>query len=315
MLKAHLQHLKDRALASLVAQSERSLLLQGVHACHTLRSLGHLQHLSDAEFRVHSQWGEDGILEWLIQRLPICSTRFIEFGVEDYREANTRFLLVNRDWKGLVLDGSEQNMQKVRAEDIYWRHDLTAISAFITRDNINRLIGDNGYSGSLGLLSIDIDGNDYWVWESLDSVNADIVVCEYNAVLGDLHAISIPYGQHFFRTKAHSSNLYFGASIGALCFLARRKGYELIGTNRAGCNAFFVRKELFPLVDANISDKSPRPSHARESRDTSGALTFVSGLERLKVIEDMPVVRVDTGETIRLGTLGTLYSKEWLGSM
>jgi len=312
MLKTRLHNLKSRVLAPLVAQTERSLLLQGVQACHTLRSLDRLQHLSDAEFRVHSQWGEDGILEWLIQRLPISSARFVEFGVEDYREANTRFLLMNRDWKGLVLDGSAQNMQQVRAEDIYWRHDLTAVTAFITRDNINKLITDNGYSGHLGLLSIDIDGNDYWVWESLDSVNADIVVCEYNAVFGDLQAISIPYDQRFSRTDAHSSNLYFGASIAALCFLARRKGYDLIGTNRAGCNAFFVRKDLFPLIDATVLDKSPRPSRARESRDTAGTLTFVSGLDRLNLIQDMPVVRVNTGETSALRNLGALYSKEWL---
>src|ERR1019366_6949647 len=89
------------------------------------------------------------------------------FGVEDYREANTRFLLINRNWKGLVMDGGLQNMKRVREEEIYWRHDLTAICAFIARNNINRLIAQNGFSGPVGVLSIDIDGNDYWIRESI----------------------------------------------------------------------------------------------------------------------------------------------------
>src|ERR1039457_6717872 len=104
---------------------ERALFLQGVTACEAIRSKGPLCHISDAEIRVYSQWGEDGILEWLIQRLPCLSHRFVEFGVEDYVESNTRFLLMHRNWKGLIMDGSSENMKKVQADDIYWRHDLT----------------------------------------------------------------------------------------------------------------------------------------------------------------------------------------------
>jgi hypothetical protein len=254
-------------------------------------------------------------LEWLIQRLPISSPRFIEFGVEDYREANTRFLLINRNWKGLVMDGSSQNMKQVREDEIYWRHDLTASCAFVNRDNINGLIAQNGFAGALGVLSIDIDGNDYWVWEAIDVVNADIIVCEYNAVFGDLQAVSIPYSPNFHRTTAHSSNLYFGASISALSFLARQKGYELVGTNRAGSNAFFVRRDLFHLIDAAVESKSPLPSLARESRDKHAKFSFVAGLDRLREIGDMPVVRVNTGETLPLRALGTVYSQEWLRGM
>jgi hypothetical protein len=277
--------------------------------------LDHVDTLSDAEFGIYSQWGEDGILEWLIQRLPISSKRFIEFGVQDYSEANTRFLLINRNWKGLVMDGSPHNMDRVRTDDLYWRHDLSAVCAFIDRDNITELIATNGFSGPIGVLSVDIDGNDYWVWEAVECAHADIVVCEYNAVFGDVYPITVPYRWDFDRTAAHKSNLYFGASISALRLLAKQRGYELAGTNSAGNNAFFVRTDLFPLVAPAIGSNEPHPSVVRESRNKDGQLTYLSGLDRLREIGDMPVVRIDNGKTVLLRTLGSLYSQHWLDEM
>jgi hypothetical protein len=291
---------------------EQSILLQGRLGCHANAALDRLETLSEAEFRVYSQWGEDGILEWLIQRLPMVSTRFIEFGVESYRESNTRFLLINRNWKGLVMDGSPQHIKSVQREAIYWRHDLTALCAFIDRDNINDLITQGGFSGNVGLLSVDIDGNDYWVWEALNAVNPDIIVCEYNAVFGDLVPITVPYVQNFHRTAFHYSNLYYGASIAALKLLAHTKGYEFIGSNRAGNNGFFLRSDLVPLVSRLIQRRAAFPSLFRESRDKEGKLTFRAGLDRLYEIRDLPVVRLDTGSTVPLGSIGPLYSPGWL---
>jgi hypothetical protein len=295
--------------------SRRSILLQGRQAAHVLRCMKNLGTLADAEFQAYSQWGEDGILEWLIQRLPIASNRFIEFGVESYKEANTRFLLINRNWKGLIMDSSADNMRTVRQDEIYWRYDLKAVPTFVDRDNINELISKNGFTGKLGVLSIDMDGNDYWVWEAIEAAAPDIVVCEYNAVFGDIYPISIPYAPDFFRTRAHASNLYFGASINALCLLAARKGYELVGTNRAGVNAFFVRRDMVSAIDSCIVSKEPFHSSIRESRDENGRPTFVSGLERSKLIADMPVVRVDTKEKVKLRELQPLYSQRWLEAM
>ena len=125
--------------------------------------------------KVFSQFGDDGIIQYLIQHLQVQPQSFVEFGVENYSEANTRFLLLNDNWRGLVLDGSEDSLEALRSEDIYWRHDLTAVAAFIDRDNINGLLARNGFSGRLGLLSIDIDGNDYWVWERIDCVTPSLV--------------------------------------------------------------------------------------------------------------------------------------------
>jgi hypothetical protein len=322
MLKKMLQTARSILLAPVLAEvrslrgaMDRSLLQQGMEASRHSKSLERVHRLNDAEFRIYSQWGEDGILEWLIQRLPISARQFVEFGVEDYTEANTRFLLQNRNWKGLVMDGNANNMERLRLEEIYMRYDLNAVCAFIDRDNINRLIQDGGFSGSIGILSVDIDGNDYWVWRAIEVVDPDIVVCEYNAVFGDRHAISIPYDAKFRRTAAHSSNLYFGASIQALRSLAHSKGYELAGTNRAGSNAFFVKANLMPSITGAIANREPWPSRARESWDPSFPSGRVGGLDRAKVIENMPVVLVDTGKKALLKDLGPLYSESWLNEM
>ncbi len=291
------------------------LLLAGRQACWAMRSLTDLDSLAHAEFRVSSQWGEDGIIEWLLQNLPPVPETFIEFGVEDYREANTRFLLQNRNWQGLILDSSAENISSVQRESIYWRHDLTAVRAFLTPENIDDCTAKNGFSGDVGLLSIDIDGNDYWVWDAITVVDPVIVVCEYNAVLGDVYPITIPYRPDFDRSRAHHSNLYYGASIVALCRLAHRKGYVLVGSNLAGTNAFFIRSHHADIVASRIRRRNARPSLVRESRNPGGTLTFLSGVKRLEQIKHLPVIRVDTGETVPLASLPSPYSDAWLVGM
>jgi hypothetical protein len=165
------------------------------------------------------------------------------------------------------------------------------------------------------LLSIDIDGNDYWIWEVLDVVDPDIVVCEYNSVFGDVYPITVPYSENFNRTRAHPSNLYAGAGIKALNLLASQKGYRLVGSNGAGNNAFFLREDLFPIVDDLVNEKNARPSLFRESRDDEGQLTYAGGLSRVELIKEMPVFNVETGKTCSLGSYPDLYSELWLGVM
>jgi hypothetical protein len=162
--------------------------------------------------RFLSQFGEDGIIDWIIERsqIPDHLHSFIEFGVELYEEANTRFLLENRNWRGLIIDANSQLETKVRNSPLAWRHALKAKSAFVTRENINQLFDDCGFSGEIGLLSIDIDGNDYWVWEAIESVDPVITICEYNAVLGDRYPIVVPYDPAFTHARPNYHNLYGG---------------------------------------------------------------------------------------------------------
>jgi hypothetical protein len=304
-----------RAQAQSLELADRALLLAGRQACWQLETRKPIRSLADAEFRIYSQWGEDGILEWLIQNLPIRSKRFVEFGVENYREANTRFLLQNRNWKGLVMDGGADNIAALRAESLYWRYDLTAACEFITAENINDLLTKHGFDGGLAVLSIDIDGNDYWVLESITVAEASILVCEYNPILGDVWPIAVPYRPDFERFAAHSSGLYFGSSIKALQELASRKGYEFIGTNSNGINAFFVRRELFDVIQPLLKERRAYPSRHRDSRNDAGELSYVGGVERAKLIEHLPVIRLDDGSEVTLESLGSIYSPEWLADM
>ena len=290
---------------------ERQLLVQCLLIAKMNRSVTHLRTLSDAEFCGFSQWGEDGIIDWLVERLPGIPRMFVEFGVEDYRESNTRLLLKLRNWHGLVMDGSLKHITDIMRQDIYWRYDLIAKCAFIDRENVNDLIASSGVSGEIGLLSIDIDGNDYWVWQAIDVVKPVIVVCEYNALFGDLRCVSVPYQPEFQRTRAHHSSLYFGASLEALIDLASQKGYAFVGTNSNGCNAFFVRNDRAADVLKAIGEVRSFPSTFRESRDALGQLTFARGESRVEVIRHLPVFDFEANATKPLADLGELYSEKW----
>ena len=259
--------------------------------------------LGEREFQVFSQWGEDGITQFLISNIKIENDFFVEFGVENYLESNTRFLLLNNNWSGLVIDGSPDNVAYIKSDPIYWRHNLKADCAFITKDNINELLMKNGASGDIGLLSVDIDGNDYWVWGAIDVVSPRIVVCEYNSLWGDTLAVTTPYHSSFSRTKAHYSNLYFGASISALTELAKSKGYSLVGSNTAGNNIFFIRNDLLGDLTVLSPQNAWVQAQFRESRDKLGNLTYLSFDERLDLISDMPLVNLNDGQQYSVNKL------------
>ena len=265
-----------------------------------------LDSIHEAEFKVFSQFGDDGIIQYLMHHVGVSPDEqvFIEFGVENYEEANTRFLLVNNNWRGLIIDGSPSNMADVRGSGYFWKHELTAASAFVDRENINELFRKNGVEGKIGLLSIDIDGNDYWVWDRIEVVNPLVVVVEYNSVFGAQHPVTIPYDPAFRRAKAHYSNLYWGSSLKALWLLGQRKGYGFVGCNSAGNNAYFVRRDrLGPLKELTVEEGYVE-SKFRESRNSSWKLTYLNGDERLQAIAGMVVFDV---ERDRLATLAELY--------
>lgn len=295
----------SRATSRQQQEIENLMVLQGRALALANADRSPFPRIQDAEFKVFSQFGEDGILQYLIRETGINreESTFVEFGVQDYGESNTRFLLINDDWRGLIIDGDNRNMEFVRSQDIYWRHDLTALSGWIDRGNVNRLIGDAGFNGDIGLLSIDIDGNDYWVWERLEIVRPIIVVVEWNSVFGSRHAVSVPYASDFQRQDAHYSNLYWGASIGAFVHLATRKGYALLGSNTAGNNLFFVRSDRLGRLEPVSASDAYVESRFRESRDVDGNLTFLSGAARRLAVIDLPVVEVVNGAATTLRAL------------
>lgn len=248
--------------------------------------------LHDVEFQVFSQFGDDGIIEYLTSNLPIASRRFVEFGVEDYTESNTRYLLIDKKWDGLVIDANERHVAFIRSDPISALFPLTARRAFISAESINGLLEDAAIIGELGLLSIDIDGMDYWVWAAVTAVRPAIVVIEYNAIYGPERPIVTPYQADFAREQAHPSRLYWGASLAALQHLAFGKGYLFAGCNSNGNNAYFIdeRYRDHPC----ITSLKPTFQPASFAEHSIGGRRL-RGEEALAVIRGLPVVNVATG--------------------
>lgn len=263
--------------------------ISGNMAARRVRSLPAETPFHEVEFRVSSQWGEDGILQFLLAHVPVENEIFVEFGVESYREANTRFLLENNGWKGLIIDGSGEAMEAVRQSDLAWRHTLHARAAWVTAENINELISSAGFQGDIGLLSVDIDGVDYWVWRAVSVVRPRIVIAEFNALFGPVAQVTTPYIADFQRSKAHPSHLFYGLSLAAAESLGRELGYRLVGVNTAANNAFFVREDLSGPFPAASARELWRPSRFREARNTDGTLAFPSFGEARQLIGDCVV--------------------------
>lgn len=252
------------------------------------------KNINDYELKIFSQFGEDGIIDFLVNKIQIKNKNFIEFGVEDYEEANTRFLLEGKNWKGLIFDSSKKNINKIKNQDYYWRNNLIAKEEFITAENINEIIKNKSKDQEIGLLSIDVDGNDYWIWKSLNVINPSIVVIEYNARFGSHEALVVPYNKNFNRKIAHYSTIYFGASLKALNELAKLKDYSLVGTNLNGNNAFFVKNS--EIEKANLKKCTPEEcfniNSFNELRNNKGEIVERSLSEEKKILEKLPLIKI-----------------------
>jgi hypothetical protein len=199
-------------------------------------------HLDRFGYKVYSQNDEDGIIQEIFKRIGTTNKTFVEFGVQDGLESNCHFLLFT-GWKGLWIEGDEIFFKRLREyfSKPLLANRLTAINSFITTDNINELISVYGKTtGEIDLLSIDIDGNDYWIWEKINCIQPHVVVIEYNAKFPPPCEWVMEYNaEHIWD---YSDN--HGASLKSLELLGDRLGYSLVGTNMNGVNAFFVKKEL-----------------------------------------------------------------------
>jgi hypothetical protein len=152
----------------------------------------------------------------------------------------------------------------------------------------------NGIQGEIGLLSVDLDGNDYWVWEAINVVNPAIVVTEYNFRFGKEKAVTTPYNEKFIRSQAHYSMIYYGASLKAFYLLAQKKGYAFVGCNSAGNNAFFVRRDLKPDYIRELTvEEGYVAGQFRESRNEQGKLNYLSLGEQEKILLSLPLVEID----------------------
>ena len=209
---------------------------------------GPLPSIADTGLRVFSQFDEDGILLYLLTVVGIGPRLFLDLGSGDaISGSNTANLALNLGFHGVFIDGNREAIE--RGKKFYQSHPSTDLypplfhSGHITRNNVNSLVKGLGIAGEIDVLSIDMDGNDYWIWEALEVVNPRIVVTETHIEYG-MRSIVVPYDEDFEYPGLHED--YFGASMVAMNKLATKKGYRLVGANRFGFNVFFVRNDLAP---------------------------------------------------------------------
>lgn len=221
----------------------------------------YLPPLSDVGFRAHSQFEEDGILLYLFSLISPRTRTCVEICAGNGRENMTTNLILNHGWWGYLFDGDPANVSAGKRffannKDTFL-HPPTFTQAWVTAENINDTLTSCGLSGEVDLLSLDIDGMDYWVWNALTVIEPRVVVCETHNVVPVGRALTVPYDPAFVCTSEN----YRGASLAAMCHLARQKGYRLVGTHRFGFNAFFVRhgvgEEFFPEVAAGECQRDP----------------------------------------------------------
>lgn len=190
-----------------------------------------------------SQNDEEEILGQLLVRYEVPPT-FVEFGFSGW-EFNCASL--PRTWSGLLVDGNPYNVRIART---IMPRAVSAQQLWITLDTIQEIEAWVG-SRALGILSVDVDGNDYWFLRRLIGLKPAIIISEYNSSFG-LNPVTVPYDPQFDRLKKHDSHLYYGASLTALTHLARMHGYSLVAVSDAGVNAFFVRNDLMVEDDRRL---------------------------------------------------------------
>lgn len=242
--------------------------------------------LEQHEYSLFSQNGEDGILRHLFCEVGFGPRRFLEFGFEP-TEANSLRLMLKESCGGLFIDGSGVSVARFeKAARACGIRGVRAIHRFLDMDNLETTIRQGGLAGEIDLLSIDVDGNDYWFWEAIRCVSPRVVVIEYNASLGPERSCSVPYDPRFDRHQKHPSGFYCGASLTALERLGRKKGYRLVGCESGGVNSFFVREDcLTPSVAVLSPQSAYRPHRSRLDRGFSPE-------DQLRRIEHMPYVEI-----------------------
>lgn len=200
-------------------------------------------------FKIYSQHDEDGIIEEIFRRIGTTNRYFVEFGVGDGLENCTTYLLL-KGWRGLWIEASAAEFARIEDNMRFLIDEkrLSARCAFVDTNNIESHFASAGVPEEFELLSIDIDFNDYWLWQAIKRYRPRVVAIEYNASFGPSVSCTVPYTPN----RIWDYTNYFGASLGAIADLGREKGYALVGCNYTGVTAFLVRDDL-------VGDKFARP--------------------------------------------------------
>jgi hypothetical protein len=287
-LRIRLQKLFQRSFDDLKILSGQSVLEN------KRQNYQRYNNINQAELKIFSQFGEDGIIDFLIETLNIKFIKFVEVGTADYSESNTRFLFETGRAEGLIIDSDRNLVSKVKRLFQLWRGNIKIISLFVDKENLIDTLKKNDSLEKIDLFSMDVDGVDYWLIKELPDKISKIFIAEYNANFGPNLEVSVPYIKDFDRTIYHYSNLGWGMSLKALVKLMNKKGYEFVGTNSAKCNAFFIRKDLIKLIKINLPSTDDLSHHTdikiNEGLNHNKQLAFYSKKQKAEVMQEIEVI-------------------------
>lgn len=239
-----------------ISEEQDSTVIEQIRLDRELRAGDDPRRLEHFGFKMYSQSDEDGILEEIFKRIGIKSKIFVDFGAETGEENNSRYLL-EQGWTGLWIESLPEYAQTIRNNQQKAINEgrLKFIEAIVTAENINSLIATAGITGEVDFLSVDIDSNDYYVYDAISVIQPRVVCLEHNHNYPPPMEWIMPYNPNY---RWVSGSNYFGASIASFDKLARSKGMVLVGCGLYSANGFYIRQDLvseafsLPLTSARF---------------------------------------------------------------
>jgi mRNA-degrading endonuclease HigB of HigAB toxin-antitoxin module len=271
-------------------------------------NLKNISDIDQTNYKVFSQNGEDGIIQYLIKTLKLNYIKFVEIGTQDYLESNTRYIFQTMRCDGLIIDPLK-NLETLVKKNIpkFWKNNLKIINKFATPENINSLLDNNNFQNDIDLFSLDVDGIDYWLINKLKKNISKIFIAEYNPYFGPELEITVPNINNFDRTSYHYSNLCWGVSLKSLIKIMTEKDYTFLGSNDLRNNAFFISNSHIHKIKIN----KPKIENLfeftnatyKESRDQNGKLTFIEPKKILYEIKDCEVIDLKSNKLVKIREL------------
>jgi hypothetical protein len=266
-------------------QMQRSIANQ--YMMFKLNGLAPYPNIRDAGFRVFSQFEEDGIILYVLAMIGFKTRRVVEMCIGDGSECMATNLILNHGFDGYLFDGDENNIQQAeaffRAKKECLLYSPVLSQAWITAENVDDLLVNSGAGGEVDLFSLDIDGNDYWVWKAVTAINPRLLIFETHHGIPADRSLTIEYRPDFNRAdRPVAEQDYINASLLAMQKLCKSKGYRMIGAHRHGFNVLFLRQDEGTKFFPEVSIEQIHDNH----------WTRLAQVERWPVVKDMPWVEV-----------------------
>ncbi len=266
---------KIQELESKSSSQEVQTLLKLKYREYLNYSAEQLPKFDEVGFKAYSQFEEDGILLYIFSLIGTANKKVVEICAGNGQECMAANLIINHGWSGYLFDGSKDNVKA--GQEFFSKHKQTFLmpptfkQAWFTAENVNQVLKDTDAVGEIDLLSLDIDGMDYWVWKSIECIQPRVCVFEtYNVIPSHL-ALTAKYDPNFYYlNQPVEQQDYRSASLLAMVKLCQTKGYRLIGSHRHGFNCFFMRNDVgqnyLPEVSVESCHDNPYTKLAQSFR-------------------------------------------------